>query len=132
MQAKVLKTLWYFRRSIRRLTVGIRPLPVADLQEVSTVSETSVLGLVAVDRLQEQLTNLARSAIICVAFGAIGQQWASGLRLCLCRELLLDQFGDYTATGDEVDHRYWEVAVGVGLGRDFRGIAYEALGEPVG
>src|SRR5580704_3342662 len=44
----------------------------------------------------------------------------------------LDQLRNDTATCNEVNHRNWKVAVGVGLGRDLRRVAYKALGELIG
>ena len=71
----------------------------------------------------------ARSAIIWAACGGVVEQGAQGGGDVGGGEVVVEQFGDDAAAGDEVDHGDGEVAVGVGLGGDFGGVADEAFGE---
>ena len=81
---------------------------------------------------KETATDFGEVGELLGAFGGVGEQRAQGGGYVGGGELLLDELGDDAAAGDEIDHGYGEVAVGVGLGGDFGWVADEAFGEGEG
>ncbi len=67
-----------------------------------------------------------------VAGGAVGQQRGKSGHHIFGGEAGLQQLGDDASAGDEIDHRYGEIAVLIYLCRDFRWIADEAFGQREG
>ena len=66
------------------------------------------------------------------AGGGVVEQGAEGGGEVCGGEAVVEELGDDAAAGDEVGHGDGQVAVGVGLGGDFGGVADEALEDGEG
>ena len=128
MQAKVLKRLWYFRRSIRR---GWREFGHTCWEKAFDSVANLRDGAGSGGGSQES-ADFGQIGDHLGSFRGVYEEGAQGGGYIGGGEVLLDQFGNDATAGDEVDHGDREVTVCVELSGDLGWVADQPFGELVG